>query len=662
MVVIVLKNKEFYTAQELTELQITLLPKTVKGIIARAKKENWLSRPRQGRGGGLEYAFSGLPREVQIEIETQVTKALILASTPTKKAVAIKQGRDTKTLSHKDRRCVDNRLLMALLVEQYTLELGSQDKALKFISSLSRNNALPTIGGTDYNVVCANAKASNHGTGVGVRKLHEWVLESKRCHTPTERLSMLAPAKQGRPKLDVMRIGWLPDFLAVYRNPNGLPFSKSYQIFAVNYVNVHGKDTLPSLNQVRKALNELPPVVRERGRKTGSQLKALDAYIQRDWNAVHIKNNSVWVGDGHSLKLKVRHPKSGAGFTPELTVIMDAPSRYIVGFSLSYSESGFAVLDALKMGIQNHGVPAIYYSDNGSGQFNEMLDNEITGILPRLGITHKTGIPGNPQGRGIIERFMKEVPKMIAQSFDSYYGKDGDQDTVRQRLKAMQSHAKALTDGKVSGQFSPLQQRADKILPTWDELYHTVKEAINWYNNEHRHRSIGQMTPSEKRSELDMLHGSERIWLNEMELKDLACPVFKRVVERGVVRVDNNSYFAMVLTKWHKQEVFVYVDQHDASAVVVRDANGVYICTADYNGNAVAAMPKAMVEKAEENRENKRIQRKENDIKQIKAQKDGNKVIRLEQFDSLLGDSLPTALPKKDEYASFLGDLKAVNY
>ncbi|MFK5247635.1 transposase, partial [Glaesserella parasuis] len=133
----------------------------------------------------------------------------------------------------------------------------------------------------------------------------------------------------------------------------------------------------------------------------------------RDWSP--FVANDIWIGDGHSLKLKVAHPVHGRPFTPELTMIADGASRKIVGWSLSLSENAFAVLDALRHGIATHGVPAIYYSDNGGGEKNKILDAEVTGILPRFSIHHATGIAGNPQGRGIIERLNKTVGLRIAE-------------------------------------------------------------------------------------------------------------------------------------------------------------------------------------------------------------------------------------------------------
>ncbi len=50
---------EWFSARELAGL--SGLPGTVQGVISRAKKEAWTSRPRKGRGGGQEYHISSLP-------------------------------------------------------------------------------------------------------------------------------------------------------------------------------------------------------------------------------------------------------------------------------------------------------------------------------------------------------------------------------------------------------------------------------------------------------------------------------------------------------------------------------------------------------------------------------------------------------------------------
>ncbi|STO55052.1 transposase [Canicola haemoglobinophilus] len=65
--------KTHYSVYELADLGLLGLPKAPKNISVQAKRENWQSRKREGRGGGLEYAFSSLPIEVQQEILLKTT-------------------------------------------------------------------------------------------------------------------------------------------------------------------------------------------------------------------------------------------------------------------------------------------------------------------------------------------------------------------------------------------------------------------------------------------------------------------------------------------------------------------------------------------------------------------------------------------------------------
>ncbi|KYK81494.1 hypothetical protein SC936_03905 [Aggregatibacter actinomycetemcomitans serotype e str. SC936] len=46
--------KSHFSAQELADLELDSLPKTKKAILDKAKRENWTSKPRQGKGGGYE--------------------------------------------------------------------------------------------------------------------------------------------------------------------------------------------------------------------------------------------------------------------------------------------------------------------------------------------------------------------------------------------------------------------------------------------------------------------------------------------------------------------------------------------------------------------------------------------------------------------------------
>lgn len=654
--------KTGYNAREIADMRLSILPQTTAGVTKRAKKEGWQSRKRKGRGGGFEYAFESLPAAVQAEIKQKTYKSLVVRD---EQALAEKRAlretavanRNVKDFDNWQREVADARMRMTLLVNTYEAEM-SRTKAVQHVSALSRDTALPVDELTDWNAVCTAAAAHNRkgSAGIGTRKLHEWVNAAEKCETAEDRLKALAPAKQGQPVKKLVAIDWLSDFMAVYRNTNGLCVARAYRQFEARYSAKYGADNLPSLGVVHRALNKMPAYVREAGRVTGAELKAMKTYVKRDWSL--LKNNDVWVGDGHSMKLKVKHPIHGHPFTPELTVIMDAASRYIVGWSVSFSESQIAVADALRHGMVNHGIPAIYYSDNGAGQKNKTFDADITGILPRLGVHHETGIPGNPQGRGIIERFMKEAPNLAAQQFATYYGAGADRETTRKTLVAVKSLAKAEAEGKTGDELTDKQKWAKGKMPHWDELLEMVEAAITWYNTKHLHSSIGKTTPQAMRHALQDKYDNAPVRLSEAEAADMYRPAFERVVQRAWLAFDKKDYWHKDLEPRDGETVVLYVDQHDPSSVIVRDLKGKYICEAQLDGNKRAAFAKSLVESKAEERAKRAIERKEAEIALAKAEM--NPAIEADSaavLHELVGGAADK--PKEKELAMFVSDLEA---
>ena len=69
--------KSYYSAQELVELNLEILPKTKKAILTMAKREGWKSQDRQGKGGGFEFAVKSMPEDVQAEIVVKLGKSAV---------------------------------------------------------------------------------------------------------------------------------------------------------------------------------------------------------------------------------------------------------------------------------------------------------------------------------------------------------------------------------------------------------------------------------------------------------------------------------------------------------------------------------------------------------------------------------------------------------
>ncbi len=621
-----------------------------KALDKLANKNPSIRRKKAGTKA-FEYNSLYLSQQIQQEIQELFSNAVVQRrpSLP-----AVKQI-DLDDVTSKQRDIADARMALVAYVQNLE-QVQTRDSAIKFICNSAKSGQLPDeVMALVERANCKNGK--NCGRVLSHRTLYGWILDYNKAKTPEERLKALVPSQRKADRVE--DIAWLPDFLAIYRNTNGVSVAEAYAEFAHKWKEEFSGQPLrlamlPSIDRVRRALSKLPRHIKEIGRKTGAEMRALQTYVKRDWSC--LLANDVWVGDGHSMKMKVQHPDHGRPFIPELTMVMDAPSRFIVGWSVSLSENALAVADAIRHGVENHGIPAIYYSDNGGGEKNWMLDGDITGMLPRLGINHQTGIPGNPQGRGIIERVNKTIALRIARQFDTYHGTGADRDTVRKTSTAVISLDKAIRKGAT--ELTEKQKWAKGKLPTWQQFIDAVQVEIDRYNNHHIHREIGT-TPARKRREL--LAKAEIIYITAVEARDLFRPSLLRVAQRGWINLFNNVYFSQKLLDVDGQQVQVSIDIHDPSSVIIRQKNGTYICEAMLDGNKRDAFPMSLVEKARKDRAQGRLKRKQEKVDEINAEL--NPVITIEQNKGaeLLHGLCMNGLKKKEEVeeiAVFPSDLK----
>ncbi|HCS1539474.1 TPA: transposase, partial [Shigella flexneri] len=461
----------------------------------------------------------------------------------------------------------------ALVVEVLKLESAGnlgRLKAINFLVEKARKGELPER--LQQAAVNANAKRGANRT-ISRDPLYQWVLKYNQSQNAAERLLLLAPGK--RDEIKPEEISWLPEFLAQYRQVNGRPMSEAYEDFVAEWQRRHADEpymleVMPSYDVVRYAMKKLPEVVKQKGRVTGSEYRQLEGFTRRDWTAMPV--NYVWIGDGHGMKLKCAHPIHGRPFSPEVTFVIDGGTRFVVGWSLDLAENVFAVAGAIQHGIRNHGKPFLYYSDNGSGETADMLDKEVVGILPRLGIKHPTGIAGNPQGRGIIERLNRTLPMRIARRYRTYFGKGADRESLRVLNRDLRSAFNALQQDKP---LNDRQKAAMRELPSWAELIEAIREGVEWYNNR-PHSELPMKpngrhySPTEFRKKRLAEEDTEIEWLSDLELRDMFRPMVERPVRRCEIQWLNNIYYAPELRDEHGRKVLISYDIHDAERITVR--------------------------------------------------------------------------------------------
>lgn len=591
------------------------MPGTVQGVRKALKKLAFSDEMKRQRPGtkAIEYSVDCLPEAAQkalrerylaqlMEVETppEVTKPVVRQPKNPDKVAVIEAYRGSpqlmeerlNALTENQRQIADARAM--LVQEVFLLEdkggLGRL-KAINYVVSRAKKGELPPL--LQAAAVRANAKRGSDRV-ISRDPLYQWVLKYSQAQNAAERLLLLAPGKREEVKPE--EISWLADFLAEYRQASGRPMTEAYDDFVAEWQRRHAEEpymlqVIPSYDAILRVMRKLPERVKQKGRVTGSEYKQLEGFTRRDWDAMPV--NYVWIGDGHGMKLKCAHPIHGRPFSPESTFVVDGATRFVVGWSLDLAENVFAVAGAIQHGIRNHGKPFMYYSDNGAGETADILDKEIVGILPRLGVDHPTGVPGNPQGRGIIERLNRTLPLRIARQYRTYFGKGADRETLRKLNRNLRSAFNALQKGK---DLNAIQKAAMRDLPSWAELVEAIRDGVEWYNNRpHSELPLKpngkHYSPAEYRKKRLAQDDTAIEWLSEVELRDMFRPMVEKPVRRCEIEWLTNIYYAPELRDEHGRKVLISYDIHNAERIIVRRPDGSFICEAVWNGNKRAAFP-----------------------------------------------------------------------
>lgn len=678
-------TKEWYSAQELAGFPG--MPKSAEGVHLRAGRGKWKSREVKAacRGGkrreylaadvlksvfgeerdGLQAVLMGsaptfFPPVVEVTGEISVVPALrppiptvpalrtpmVPALCPASPPPAVLEAEETTHLKRWQRQVMNARVALLVEVERRRPLLGSTDKAVLQVVALAKSGQLPE--GLQPLVAIANARRGGSRT-LCRGTLYAWL---KKRHTGgTVALAPKDVEKHGAPV-------WASALVKVYNVPQKVSIEDALERLRSGWVPGYA-GPIPSAPQVRRFLKKRSALDRQRGRKTGSELRSQRAYAIRESRA--LEPFDVVTLDGHTLKATVAHPKHKRAFAPEMCAALDYATRYCAGWSIGLSETTETVGDCLRdvmtvrEGKPVGAIPAILYTDNGSGEWGKVNADELTGRYARLGITFRTGIPGNPQGRGVIERFQQSCWLRLAKKLPTYRGKDMDRNASRKVYKLVDRQLKA--------------EGSSPLLTPWAEVIRMAQAEIDAYN--HRpHRSLPKitdpvtglrrhLTPTERLAQF--LEAGWRPTLPAPgELDDVARPQMRVNVRRGRVNVFGNYYGAPEL-EHYEEEMIVEYDIHDAATVRVRDRNERLVCIArfDYRRDDVFAKPAVQV--AIEKREKRRTQVLERKLEDVKLEAAWNDPREVEPLSAEAEEKVAALLARTQAKATLEAEAKRVD-
>lgn len=584
------------TAREWADLALPGLPKTERGLQLVAQRESWPSRPRQGRGGGLEYPLSALPPATVQEFSRRRLgqRTGVVTAAPGHERFA--------RLASATRDVAMARLTMLRAVERIVAESGFAVTPTRAIETVL---AALADGTADHELARAARRANarrGHSRLVSRATLCGWW---KAWAASANDVAVLAPAEPAPAPVPA----WAKDFLDYHLIPSGPSVTETIERMAADGLRA------PSPSAARRLLERMDAISRNAGRLGPRELKKLKVFKKRD--ASKMNAAEAYIGDGHTFKAEVAHPRHGRPFRPEITSFLDVATRRWVGWSADLAENTWAVADAFKDSCRFAGVPSILYYDNGSGAKNRVWDDQVAGLAASLNIEKLHSAPWSSQARGVIEVFNKNVLHKLARRLVTYVGPRMDREARQSVFK--------ITRRQIA------EVGVSRLLPSWDQLRDALEAEREAYNaRPHRglpkilDAAIGRyrhMSPDEAWAKSVAEMPAETIQRLTREQADaLFMPRVERTTARGLVRWFGREYFAAELEAFGEDRVLVGYDLRDPTYVLVSTLDGRPIAVARESGHRSDYFPGSVIELAKQKRAQGRLKRLEAHAEEARAE------------------------------------------
>lgn len=581
------------SAAELASFNVSGLPGTIQGIMDRAKGECWPFVATSGRGGGSgKIKLYAVPKYVEAAIalkrDKEIRARLDLENAQHENDGHTPQMAVTQTalagvapppaaLTERQRQIAEARASILLHVLQLA-QSGGIDRAMYQVAEAAAARTLPPALAPLVAIANARAGASRTLTRA---TLYRWMslFDPERPRA----VDGLAPRNSGQTKrakwLRKTADAWAEAALRLYQRPQKPTIRWVHEELPKH---LPPSVKAPSYDSLRRFFASMGNVAIHAGRMGPRAIKAITPFIRRDKG--DLWPGEVMMADGHQFDAEVAHPRHGGPFRPELTGVLCAGTRRLLGWSIDLAESGLAVLDALRVATMNSHMGEIFYVDWGSGYRNAMISAPGVGLLTRLGMTLKHSIPYNSQARGVMERLHKSIWVRAAKELPTYMGRDMDPEAGHKVHKLTRKDIKDFGHSR-------------RLMP-WADFLRFAADHAERYNN-HPHRGLPKiddpetgkprhMTPNEAwAAAMQDAEQQGRVMptLDTAEADHLFRPQTARRVIRGEIRLFGNTYFSPELTEHHGDGVNVGYDIHDPSQVWVHDADGVLLCKAELDGN-----------------------------------------------------------------------------
>jgi putative transposase len=542
-------GKEWFTALELAELKLPGLATTKRKLNERAAEETWalrvdgkgapLARPRQARGGGIEYHVDVLPAAARAAIVAMGVSAIADVSvTPASQAQQL--WRWFEGASDRVQAEAKRRLGAIQLAERYEQ------------AGLNRSAA----------VAAAAAQQK-----VGASTLWSW-FELIAGVGVADRLPHLAPKRQGGGAEAQVDPGAWQFLISDYLRPEQPTWSSCYWRMVRDYAEPRGLSMPIERTLRRKMEREIDPRLVIARREGAEALRRTLPAQERSVAELHALE-AVNI-DGHKFDVFVRWPDGRIG-RPLMVAIQDLHSRKFVAHRIDESENALATRLVFADLFRDWGIPRACVLDNGRAFASKTItggaksrfrfkikEEEPTGVLTALGIEIHWATPYRGQSKP-IERGFRDLCDTIAKHpslAGAYTGNrpDAKPENYGERAIDIDVFRAVVAAGLAAHNAKPGRRtEMGQGRLSFDEVF----------NASYAVAPIGKATPEQLR--LALLTAEER-----------TCDR-----QTAVVTLEGNRYWAPELSRHAGEKLTLRFDPDNLHGEVhVYDRAGGFICTA----------------------------------------------------------------------------------
>jgi hypothetical protein len=375
-----------YTARELAAMGLPGVPRKVRKVLAKAKREEWRYTERQVRGGTTRvYEVASLPRK------TQAALARIAAA----RGAEPTEGAELAEAPEAFRQIASERLTLVRAVEELVR------------NGVSRAVAYATV-----------AEDTEHSA----RSVQRWYLATREL-PESERLTALLPSWRSGATFAACHPEAWEYFKSDYLRPARPAYAACYRRL-LTIAQAKAWAPIPSLHSLRRRLEaEVDHAAIVAAREGDEVLARL--YPAQERSKDHLRALQAVNADGHRFDVMVRWP-DGEVSRPVLVGFQDVHSGKILSWRLDKTEHGDLVRLAFGDLVEHFGVPEACYLDNGRGFANKWLTGQSAwrfrfktqpgdpkGVLLQLGVSVHWTTPYHGQAKP-IERAWRDLCEDIA--------------------------------------------------------------------------------------------------------------------------------------------------------------------------------------------------------------------------------------------------------